>query len=204
MANTRYTYISEQILRIWSGGDSSEDSELDIREIEALVKQAHANLALIGYRENIRTEGLHGINGQNKTTFYKLPVQRDNDRQEMYVELPENYLNLPSNKGLDLVTEWGNNKARQILITSANHLARGTRLDRYEGNFTCYPEGNRVYFWNGTERDFTMKFANVRVALADPKNLSSDQELAIIGEVSRILSIRRPQDKQNDGNPVAV
>lgn len=206
MTDNRYSIIAEQIQRIFAGGDSSEDNELDIREVELLVSQAHANLIKIDYFNNLKAEGLHGVNGQFKTTIYKLPIKLDEDRQEKYVELPKQYLNLPHGKGLDFVSEWNKPKAKPILITTAGHdfFSEGQLWSHMEGHFTCYPEGSRVYFSNKTNREFMVKFANVRLVLNDPSNVSADQEMAIIGEVTRILSIRRPQDKQNDGNQLAV
>lgn len=207
MASLRYDILSEQIKRILSGGDSSEDSELDLREIRLLVGQVHASLIKISYFDGIKAEGQHGINGQFKTTFYKLPVLTNTDRGgENYVVLPEQCLSLPHGKGLDSGTEWNKPHGKSFIPVSTGFAAmsRGTRYGALEGQFGMYQEGMNVYFVNQTESDFKVPFVNIRIAHGSGDTVSADQELAIIGEVTRLLSARKGQDKQNDGNPTAV
>lgn len=203
---TKYDYLAEELVLLFSGGDPSEDSTLDIREARLIVEQVHANLLRNNYFENLRLTGQHGVNGAFTSTFVNLPVVFDKERLEHYSVLPKAYINLPNNKGLDEVWEYGKLDAQRLMIVRRgfNVLFDGLRSQRLENRFGVYPEGTRIYYTNKTGRQFTLKAMNVRLVHASPENVSPDQDITILAEATKLLAARRQQDKQNDGNPIAV
>lgn len=207
MADTsRIDLLAEQLVLLYSGGDPSEDSTLDIREARLLVEQVYSNLIRQNYFENLKAAGQHSVNGAFKSVFVNLPILRDVERQEYYTVLPKAYISLPHNKGLDAVWEYGKAEPHyaRIVRSGFNSLFKGLRAARLENQFGCYPEGNKIIYVNETGRHFTWKFANIRLVYANPESMAPDQDLTILAECTKMLSARRPQDKQNDGNPVTT
>lgn len=200
MAN-KYDVLAEQIELMYAGGDASADLELDRREIRLLVEQAHNRLISNSYFDNVKAEGEHNVNGQFKTLLTKLPIKKDEDRGESFVELPKSYISLPGNKGVDSVRVFGKPEAKPLIPvnTGFNDLYDGLKAGALENQIGYYPEGNKIFIANKSKRGNPAGFLNVRLVHGSPEAVGAEQDLVIIGEVTKILAARRPQDKSNDG-----
>jgi hypothetical protein len=196
----KYKVLAEQVLRLFSGGDASDDSGWDLREIELLVAQAHAMLVRNEYFTNLKTEGQHSVGAEHYTTFVKVPVVFDTERKEDYTLLPAQFISIPGNKGIHQVAQYGKPGALPILPVNPGmaSMLEGTRAGGMNGRLMYYPEGNRIFFRSTCELPF--KFVNIRLLLPSGKSVSLGQELAIMGEVTKLMAQRRPQDKTNDNN----
>lgn len=205
MIDNKYGLLAEQLLRLFSGGDSNDDTQWDLREIELLVSQAHSALVYTTYFQNIKEEDSHAVNSEHYLTFTALPLVFDSVRKESYVLLPEQYLSLPSNKGINQVTQTGKIGVLPILPLKPgmSTMLIGTRAEGMNGRYSYYPEGDRVYFKDPLDPKCSLPFTNVNVRLIRPsgKSLTLGQELAVMAEVTKIMAQRRPQDKVNDNNP---
>jgi len=93
-----YNYIANQIVLIFTAGRPTTEG-IDVREVEALVRQAAASVGRQEYFENYKAENQSTVNGQWLVT-YQLPLATDTITGYKYAALSENYLPLPKNRGV--------------------------------------------------------------------------------------------------------
>lgn len=198
----KYSIIAEQILRLFSGGDGSDDNTFDPREVELLVAEAHSYLVKSEYFQNIKAGESHSVNSEHLSSFIKIPVLVDTDRKESFSQLPSQYISLPGNKGINEVRQYGKPAALPLvpLKPGVNSLLSGTASGGMNGRLTYYPEADRIYFPEKAGCDLPFKFVNIRLVVPSGASVSMGQELAIMAEVTKIMAQRRPQDKVNDNN----
>ena len=98
-----YNYIANQIVLMFTAGRPTTEG-IDVREVEALVRQAAASVGRQEYFESYKAENQSTVNGQWLVT-YQLPlIQTPDFTGYKYVALSENYLPLPKNRGVVRVT----------------------------------------------------------------------------------------------------
>lgn len=127
---TRYK-IAEQVLRIVNGGDTSEDSSINIREVMLLVDQERNNIIKTeimdwSYTKSTATaKGELEINGAWLTQ--KTLTLKTNENDLCYVEIFEldpttnkhglsNYISLPNDMGIHRVASNGDAHTREIKV----------------------------------------------------------------------------------------
>jgi len=118
-----FSMMAEDLCRMAAGGDPSDDDELDERQAELLcrtqfdflmakVTSSNANLRRAAFAEQLKLdkegyfEDMKAYYEQGGTsepflvTFPNTPVQLDADREQYYIDLPKQFVNLPRYKNL--------------------------------------------------------------------------------------------------------
>ncbi len=96
-----YNYIANQIVLMFMAGRPTTEG-IDVREVEAWVKEAHASIGRQEYFENYRAENQSTVNG-NWLVSYILPLMAPSSTDIIpyyKANLVENYLPLPKNRGV--------------------------------------------------------------------------------------------------------
>tara|TARA_R110002096_G_scaffold369787_3_gene563256 strand:- start:56 stop:1666 length:1611 start_codon:yes stop_codon:yes gene_type:complete len=141
---TRYK-IAEQVLRIVNGGNTSEDSSIDIREVMLLVDQERNTLIKTeimdwSYTKSTSTaKGELEINGAWLTQ--KTLVLKTNTDNLCYAEIAEldpttnkhglsNYISLPNDMGIHRVASSGHSHTREIKVVKVGGKIHKTNYQR--------------------------------------------------------------------------
>ena len=91
--------IAEQVRRILSGGDPSDDSQLDIRDI-GLAAQEVRNAIISEKIEKELKQGSLSIDGSYLTILEDVPVLYDEKKDTFYSDIPVQYAALPMGMGI--------------------------------------------------------------------------------------------------------
>ena len=108
MATTRYK-IAEQVLRIVNGGDPTEDSSIDIREVMLLVDQERDSLIKSEIMDWMYTKSTTTAKGELEIdggwiSQATVPIVRDASRNGALVgALDFSYVSLPNDMGIQRV-----------------------------------------------------------------------------------------------------
>lgn len=188
--------LRDQIIRRLSGGDQISDSSIDNREIELLILQVLNAAIKIEYFTNIRAEDVHGVSGQYIAVYVR-DVLKDNVRKENYITLPQPFISLPRDKGLDQITPM-NGKCKFFIPVSVgfSSLYHGLPAGNLELNTGFYPERDKVFFTKDIIAQGTSKVM-VKLIAATGSDVVIDpaQEESIIKAVMDIMIPKMPQDK---------
>ncbi len=191
--------LRDQIIRRLSGGDQISDSSLDDREIELYILQVLNAAIKIEYFTNIRAEDNHGVSGQYIAT-YVLPIQKDTIRQEQYIILPQPFISLPNDKGLDQITPM-NGKCKFFIPVKVgfSSLYHGLDAGNLELKTGFYPERNKVFFTKDVLAQGTSKvMVKIIAAVGSDVVIDPGMEESIIKEVIGLMVPKLPQDKVVD------
>lgn len=217
--------IAERIQRIISGGNTPRDSQFHDLDIQYLVRDTAAKL-IKGEWFAERNEGGKDIDARYVVPFYGLPVLKDSDTGENYIEMPvDSYIRLPYGAGI-----------RSIRPASAGTKTKRTKQvetrafipipNRFEDIYWQLPAGSlegiygwmlrkdKVYFtkrYDKTLLEYDISQVTMDVVSADPKAidvednlpLSSEMVQQLISEVVNLLTQGSPEvvDQINDNNP---
>ena len=197
--------LRDQIIRRLVGGDQISDSQIDPREIELLIFQVLNAAIKIEYFTNIRAEDVHGVSGQYIAVYVR-DVLKDLIRKEEYITLPQPFVALPGDKGLDQITPM-NGKCKFFIPVKVgfSSLFNGLAAGNLELRTGFYPERNKVFFTKSIIAQGTSKvMCKLIVAAGDDVVIDPAQEESIIRAVMEIMIPKMPQDKvvDNVDNPV--
>lgn len=192
--------IAQEIIRIESGGDQSNDSQLSEAYIILMVRQAAnkllAPLIYARYNEDDRT----GIEMMIAT--YEVNVQGTIPNK--YIDLPEFYISLPFNKGIRGISPI-EDRTNEFIPRHNPAVTRSLPCaDLEKGQHSYFTEGLKVYF----DGNFDSKKVLLKLVVAAPDSIPVDDPLPIYPEMqSDIISMVRQmllnqpiQDKILDNN----
>ena len=192
--------ISQEIIRLESGGDKSIDSQLSEGYVMLMVRQASNR-----FLKNMILENL----GEDDRSTLPLMVVRYTvdvfgESPNKYITLPEFYIHLPFNKGLRglaLVEDPTNEGIPRHNPGVSRNLPCA---DLEPGQFSYYTEGLKVYF----DDNFEYGKVLLKLVVASPDSIGADDALAIYPEhqadlilmVRQMLANQPIQDKILDNN----
>lgn len=188
--------LRDQIIRRLVGGDQISDSQLDPREIELLILQVLNTAIKIEYFTNIKADDVHGVTGQY-LAIYVLDVKKDPIRKEDYIILPQPFVSLPNDKGLDQITPM-NGKCKFFIPVKIgfSSLYNGLAAGNLEMRTGFYPERNKVFFTKDIIAQGTSKvMVKIIAAVGDDVVIDPAMEESIIRSVMEIMIPKMPQDK---------
>lgn len=217
--------ISERIQRILSGGDIPRDSKFHELDVQYMVRDTAAKL-IKGEWFNERNEGGKDIDARYVVTFRGLPVIKDTETDENYIEMPvESYIRLPYGAGVRSVRP--DNGGTATKRTKQMELRAFIPIpNRFEDIYWQLPAGSlegiygwmirkdRVYFtkrYGKTLLQYDISKVTMDVVSADPKAIGVDDNLPLssemvqqlVSEVVTIMTQGSPKivDQINDQNP---
>jgi hypothetical protein len=203
-----YNYIANQIVLIFTAGRPTTEG-IDVREVEALVKQAAATVGRQEYFENYKAENQSTVNGQWLVT-YQLPLATDTITGYKYAALSENYLPLPKNRGVVRVaiadsTYKGKKQIAFINFENYENIRGGSTI-KFAGSYFYSLEAKKVYVLPACDAPIKFQNINVTQAVANDATLNEAQALLIIQQVMPIMIQRysRRVDMDTDANPNAL
>lgn len=193
--------LAQEVMRLESGGDVSDDSQLLEGYVMLLVRQA-ANKLIAPL---IFSKMAEGDRGPLQMLIVGYEVDVSGQEPNKYLDLPEFYQNLPFNKGLYGIAPIEDPTNHFIPRNNPSVTQNLPCADLEPDQNSYYTEGLRVYF------DKSMELAKVLVKLmvVAPDSITPDAALPIYPEMQfDIIALTRQmlrdqpiQDKILDNNP---
>jgi hypothetical protein len=212
-----YNYIANQIVLLFMAGRPTTEG-IDVREVEAWVKEAHANIGRQEYFENYKADNQSTVNGQWLVT-YQLPlvvnpatglIEPDPVTGYMRANLIDNYISLPKNRGVVRVSvaDKDYKAKRQLAFISFENYEniRGGSAIKFAGNYFYSLNAKVVYILPACENPIKIKTINVTQAVANDATLNDSHVMLIVNQVMPLM-IRRfgsKADMVTDGNPNVI
>lgn len=196
--------LSEQILRILSGGNISRDAQVSLQELSIAVSQEFAIAVKINYFQN-RQQGVTELNGSYIYTFTQ-PVLKDVPKNLFYTELPSAFIDLPHEMGVNQIS-YVSGQTNPFARVSNGFLGlmSGLDLDGLQNRVGFWIENDRIYYINIEENttNVIMKLAVALDAFDDDTliNIPPDIASLIIDSVLKKYGIEQaaPHDDINNG-----
>jgi len=199
--------IAEQVLRRLSGGDISQDTDFDFREIILLIEQAVNLLVKANIFDSLRY-GATEIGAQYISSFRNVPVQFDESINLAFSEVPCNYIDLPQQRGIYQVSPM-QDQFQSFIPVGPGFLNLYSRnpAGRLEGQVGYWPEQLRIYYTRNILKEgcknILLKIvvpSPEMVGDDDPYPIGSDLELPVIQKVLELLGVRVQADDTNDNS----
>lgn len=192
--------ISQTIIDRLSGGDRKTGSELSVQDIVFKVRGVCNELLkaeyITKYQENDRSSITHCI------ANFELTLNNDPDCA--YVTLPEFYLSLPYNRGINRIFQramnaQGNPTDTEFAISHQPAIGLKTRTVRYPGINICWIENFKVKFYGIYAEPGTTNKVIVQLIVAGPDSVGEDDALPIMPEMIPRIIDRIIQQELNPG-----
>jgi hypothetical protein len=203
-----YNYLANQIVLMFMAGRPTTEG-IDVREVEAWVKEAHANIARQEYFENYKAENQSNVNGQWLVS-YQLPVVTPSANDPMGYHkalLMENYIPLPKNRGIVRVAiaDPDYKGRRQIAFIGLENYEnlRGGSTIKFAGDYFYSIAAQTVYVLPACNNPIKIKNVIVTQAVANEATLNEAHAILIVNQVMPLMMQRfgRKADMMSDANP---
>lgn len=203
-----YNYIANQIVLMFMAGRPTTEG-IDVREVEALVKEAHASIGRQEYFENYKAENQSTVNG-NWLVSYPLPVVAPTSTDPLGYHkafLAENYLPLPKNRGIVRVAiaDSDHKGRKQIAFISLENYenVRGGSTIKFAGDYFYSMAAQTIYILPACNNQIKVKNIVVTQAVANEATLNDSHVMLIISQVMPLMTQRfgRKADMIVDANP---
>lgn len=183
------------VLRNLAGGDIPTDFNIDEREVILYLKQMYGDYLKSIYFENIKIEGEHQIGGQFLYVF-TAQVKNDSVRQESYIDLEKQYVDLPFGRGVHEVAPIRGDYNTYIPMGNGQQkLLSGTPAGNLEGNVGFYHERKQLRF----DRCVSVPSVLVKIYSSDDDEVTIDST-DMINNAFNYFKLRNPQDRVNNQN----
>jgi hypothetical protein len=209
-----YNYIANQIVLLFMAGRPTTEG-IDVREVEAWVREAHATIGRQEYFENYKAENQSSVNGQWLVT-YQLPlvtnsatglITPDPVTGYMRATLVDSYISLPKNRGVVRVSvaDPDYKKKRQVAFISFENYEniRGGSAIKFAGDYFYSLNAKTVYILPACQNPIKIKTINVTQAVANEATLNDSHIMLIVNQVMPLMMQRfgRKADMDTDANP---
>ena len=203
-----YNYIANQIVLMFMAGRPTTEG-IDVREVEAWVKEAHASIGRQEYFENYRAENQSTVNG-NWLVSYILPLMAPSSTDIIpyyKANLVENYLPLPKNRGVVrvAVADPDHKGRKQLAFISLENYEniRGGSTIKWAGDYFYSMDARTVYVLPACNNQIKIKNIVVTQAVANEATLNDSHVMLIVAQVMPLMMQRfgRKADMVTDANP---
>jgi hypothetical protein len=201
-----YNYVANQIVLMFMAGRPTTEG-IDVREVEAWVKEAHASIGRQEYFENYKAENQSSVNGNWLVTTQFPIIQTPDMTGHKYVMLTENYLPLPKNRGVVRVSvaDADYRGKRQLAFISWDNYEniRGGSTIKFAGDYFYSINNKKVYILPACNNAIKIKTVNVTQAVANDVTLNDAHIMLIVSQVMPLMQIRfgRQADMVTNANP---
>jgi hypothetical protein len=203
-----YNYIANQIVLMFMAGRPTTEG-IDVREVEAWVKEAHASIGRQEYFENYKAENQSTVNG-NWLVSYTLPLIAPSSTDPIQyhkANLAENYLPLPKNRGVVrvAVADTDHKGRKQLAFISLENYEniRGGSTIKWAGDYFYSMAAQTVYILPACNNQIKIKNIVVTQAVANEATLNDSHVMLIVSQVMPLMMQRfgRKADMVTDANP---
>jgi hypothetical protein len=199
--------LAEQIQRRISGGDVSDDSEFDPREIILFIEQALAVLVKDSFITMLRVDETV-VGAQYISSFMNVEVVESPCLKLSYSIVPRGYIDLHSDRGIHQISLMEDQENSFVPVRNGSTaLYSKSSAGRLEGRTSYYPEGARVYYNKNLNKDGIVKVLIKLIVPSpsdlgndDPYPIGTDMELPVILKVLELMGIAPPTDDVNDSS----
>lgn len=203
-----YNYLANQIVLMFMAGRPTTEG-VDVREVEAWVREAHASIGRQDYFENYKADNQSTVNGQWLFS-YPLSVNAPSISDPLgyyYATLVENYLPLPKNRGVVRVAiaDQNHKGRKQIAFISLENYEniRGGSAIKFAGDYFYSIQGQRVFILPACNNPIKVQNIWVTQAVANEATLNEGHTMLIVNQVMPLMMQRfgRRADMVSDANP---
>lgn len=167
------------------GGDKKTIDRISYQDIIAKIRIILNEIL----KANIYQRYLEGdkSSGGMCIASYTLPIQNSNEEYP-YIELPEFYIELPNNRGIDRIyllkpKKIGGESRTEITILNTPSSSLQTRTIKYCGLHCCWIEGYKIKFYNiYNDPDNNTKIV-INLVVAAPDKIGEDDALPITSDM---------------------
>ncbi len=213
--------LAQRIIRLSKRGNQSRDSELEEKEVLAIIvdissKLLKANIFTERQGSLSRTVPSHYIH-----TFRKVPVKIKTNGGVNFITLPAKYASLPYNAGVRFIfpsTDDPFKNKPMIPVQSGEIHILEPVLGKMQKQWVYFVEGDEVFYEKRCDKtlcEFDIKFVDVTliVILGDispdtplnvPPELHHDIVLGALDLLGPTYGLQQHKDKINDNNPDAL
>lgn len=176
-------YIEQRI-----GGDRSTDDEISYQDIIKRLRGVANRVLKVSYLEKLQDGDRSNI--AMCIASYELTVQNDSDCA--FVILPEFFINLAHNKGIDRIFQRkrkkkGNPSETEFSLVHQPATALKTRTARYPGINICWQEGFKLKFYNMYAEPGQPNKIIVNLVVAAPDSIGENDPLPITAEMQDLI-----------------
>ena len=196
--------IAEQVKRILEGGDPSDDSQLDIREVGLAVQQVR-NEIISAKVENAINKGHLTLDGAYLTVFNNVPIQFDSNRDVFYSDIPFQYASLPHDMGVYRVALMQDRFNDFVRVPSGGAFMFNGMETFRETNHKLYElKGSRIEYLDVTLENKEVLIEGVALVedfeVDNDIGIPADIQAMVVARSVELLSTQKqiPQDKVND------
>jgi hypothetical protein len=206
--------MQERVIRDLSGGDIPNDSPYDPAYVIQHLREAmneDLEFKMLQKRGGDEDDKSHIT--QYIATYKNIEVKKDNTTQEIYAELPGEFISIKHNKGIHSVhKQEGVNKKVHLLpmirVTNPGVTMNLPHANFEKKNWGYYTEGMRVIWMRDIKRD-NITHVCMKLLIAAPESIGLDDPLPILPEsAARIMDRVKlrvqnkfTQDRLLDNNP---
>ena len=209
-----YNYVANQIVLMFMAGRPTTEG-IDVREVEAWVKEAHANIGRNEYFENYKAENQSTVNGQWLVS-YQIPLVRDATTGALSPDpitgymrafLVDNYLALPKNRGVvrESIADANYKGKRQIAFISFENYEniRGGSTIKFAGDYFYSFNNKTIYILPACNNPIKIDKITVTQAVANDATLNDSHVMLIVNQVMTLMIQRfgRQADMVSNANP---
>lgn len=211
-----YNYIANQIVLLYMGGRPTTEG-IDVREVEAWVREAHANIGRSDYFENYKAENQSSVNGQWLVTYQIPLLTNPNGTLKLdpitgYATAPlvDSYISLPKNRGVVRVSvaDADYKKKKQIAFISFENYEniRGGSVIKFAGDYFYSLVAKTVFVLPACQNQIKIRTINVTQAVANEATLNDSHIMLIVNQVMPMMNLRfsRKADMVTDANPNSI
>lgn len=198
--------IDQILFDLYPEGRSTDD-KIDERDVRPILDQKANYLAKAGWFANMQF-GYPGMDNAYLATFKNIEVKEDKDMNEYYIELPGTPVQLPQQRGLDLVAPM-KQRANAMKIVQPNFAANFKNLPagkailakgQSAGYMEKQPDG-KTHVRFVEKPTFTKAF--VRMGIVDTSALNDDAEYPVApDQLSELITAVVDQLRPRLGMPV--
>jgi hypothetical protein len=196
--------ISEQILRMLSGGDPAIESKIELAEIKLLVIQAGNDVAFDEYINNKKLDGQENPSSDWLMDF-DITLTANSLTNEKTASLPVAYVSIPRDRGVYAVRYVSDGAYSQINYAPySSYVSPRNDSDAAMGPYLYTIKAAALIVY-ATCSDKTVDPANVIVTMAVSNETTIDnaKAIAVIQKVLPLLQaqMRAKPDMVTDNNP---
>ena len=203
--------ITEQIYRVYSGGNPSDDSEITKKEIKSLVSQSINKLLKSEYLGVNRKDGDY-FPPHSMISTYNVGSISVYETTKSKVKLPVIPISLPRDMGVWSVAPSGDADQQYIPLQSGQYTLLSSQdvLQHLDNQVGYYVDGQYLIFTkNITQSPYSVSALKVRLLAIDATTLDdydivqipADMEDSVIKDVLQFLGVvPKVVDKVSDSN----
>lgn len=170
---TQIEIFAEEARRIFYGGDPPDSAGWRLSEAKILAKQALSEVAKSDFYESYKVSNQHKADDRYLVS-YQVNLTLDTARNLKYAILPESYLAIPNNKGVDTVSYDKDQKTITKVDNGVFKRASGGTRNEMVDEYYYIVEAGKILIKGACIEDL-VRLTNVWITLAVANEITATQ-----------------------------